>query len=162
MSNTTIKNGKAVTIRKTFSRATSVSIRISSAPEIIWALLTNASDFPRWNSTVTSVEGRIQTGETIRLKSVLDEKRVFKLKVKSMAPAKAMTWQDGMAPFFKGVRNYELTSNPDGTTTFVMAEKIGGLMYPMAAKHIPDFDAVFEQFAADLKKEAEIIHNAKN
>ena len=29
------------------------------------------------------------------------------------------------------------------------------------AKYIPPFDKSFEQFAADLKKEAEIIYNTK-
>ncbi|HMQ89905.1 MAG TPA: hypothetical protein PKB07_20040, partial [Flavilitoribacter sp.] len=96
-------DGKAATTKKTFSRTTSASIGINAHPGIIWALLTNASDFPRWNSTVTSIEGRIAPGETIRLKSILDEKRVFKLRVTDMTPEKAMTWQDGMAPFFKGV-----------------------------------------------------------
>ena len=44
----------------------------------------------------------------------------------------------------------------------IMTEKIGGLMFPMAARHIPDFNPVFEQFANDLKKEAETIQKAKN
>lgn len=43
-----------------------------------------------------------------------------------------------------------------------MTEKIGGLLFPMYAKYILSFDKSFEQFAADLKKEAEIIHNTKN
>lgn len=43
-----------------------------------------------------------------------------------------------------------------------MTEKIGGLLFPLYAKYIPPFDKSFEQFAADLKKEAEIIHNTKN
>jgi ribosome-associated translation inhibitor RaiA len=43
----------------------------------------------------------------------------------------------------------------DGTVTFTMDERIGGLMFPMYAKYIPSFDASFNAFAADLKKEAE-------
>lgn len=34
---------------------------------------------------------------------------------------------------------------------------VGGLMFPMYAKYIPSFDASFNTFAADLKKEAEKI-----
>ncbi|GAB5532382.1 MAG: hypothetical protein Roseis3KO_41590 [Roseivirga sp.] len=49
----------------------------------------------------------------------------------------------------------------DGTVTFSMAEKMGGLMFPLAAGQIPDFTASFEEFAADLKSEAEIIANSK-
>jgi uncharacterized protein YndB with AHSA1/START domain len=71
------RDGKAVTIRKTFSRETSVSTTIFADPAIVWALLTHASDFPRWNSTVTSVKGEIKEGGSIELKSTLDEKRTF-------------------------------------------------------------------------------------
>ena len=45
-----------------------------------------------------------------------------------------------------------------GTVTFNMTERIGGLMFPMYAKYIPSFDESFNAFAADLKKEAELIH----
>jgi len=55
-----------------------------------------------------------------------------------------------------------LTADGNGTVTFAMNEKMGGLMFPMYAKYIPPFDESFEQFAADVKKEAEVISGAKN
>ena len=73
------RNGNATTVKTTFSRQTSVSIEIQADVSIIWTLLTNAADFTRWNSTVTSLEGNIKKGEKIKLKSILDEKRVFKI-----------------------------------------------------------------------------------
>lgn len=142
----------AATVRKTFSRTTSVSTVIKADPAVIWALLTNAADYKRWNSTVISIEGEIAPGEKIRLKSTLDPKRTFKLKVKTFEPEKRMIWGDG-----KGNRTYTLTNNGNGTIAFSMTEKIGGLMFPMYAKFIPPFDATFDRFAADLKKEAEKI-----
>jgi uncharacterized protein YndB with AHSA1/START domain len=151
------QNGKAVTTKKTFSRETSVSIDIKADRAILWALLTNASDFPRWNSTVVSIEGNIQQGEKIKLKSTLDPKRSFKLRVTAFEPEKRLAWGDG-----KGTRVYTLEDNGKGGVAFSMREKIGGLMFPMYAKYIPPFDAAFEQFAADLKKEAELIQSAKN
>ena len=42
-------------------------------------------------------------------------------------------------------------------TNFSMVEKIGGPLFPLFAKMIPPFDKAFEQFAKDLKKEAETI-----
>lgn len=150
-------NGKATTVKTTFSRETSVGINIQADAAIIWQLLTNAADFPRWNSTVTSLEGTIKQGETIKLKSILDAKRVFKLKVKVFEPEQKLAWGDG-----QGTRVYTLTKNKNGSVTFEMTEKIGGLMFPLYAKMIPSFDASFEQFAADLKKEAELIHHSKN
>lgn len=150
-------NGKAATVKTTFSRETSVTTTINADPAIIWALLTNASDYARWNTTIVSIEGTIATGEKIKLKSTLDAKRTFKLTVKAMEPAKRMVWGDG-----QGTRVYTLKDNGNGSVTFSMTEKIGGLMFPMYAKMIPPFDESFETFAACLKKEAEIIQNAKN
>ncbi len=145
-------NAKASTIRKTFSRTTSVSATIQADPSIVWALLTNAADYKRWNSTIVSIEGEIAPGEKIRLKSTLDPKRTFKLKVKKMESEKELVWGDAM-----GKRKYTLTPGANGSVTFSMSEKIGGPIFPLFANKIPSFDASFDQFAADLKKEAEAI-----
>ncbi len=150
------QNGKATTTKTTFSRETSVSIRIDADAAILWTLLTQASDYPRWNSTILSLEGEIAEGEKITLKSTLDSSRTFTLKVKELLPEERMVWGDG-----KGTRTYTLSPNADGSTTFHMHEKIGGLMFPLYAKYIPPFDENFEQFAADLKKEAELINRTK-
>ncbi len=155
------QNGTATTTATTFRRTTAIEIRVQAEAEIIWAMLTNASDFPRWNSTVTSIEGPIAQGQKLSIKVKLDPKRVFKPKVKVFEPKAQMTWEDGAAPFFKGVRTFTLTANTDGSTTFSMVETMGGIMFPMAAKSIPDFKATFEQYVKDLKNEAETIANGK-
>lgn len=150
------QNGTATTTKTTFSRETTVSINIDANPVIVWSLLTNASDFARWNSTIVSIEGNIALGEKIQLKSTLDTSRTFKLKIKTFEKDSTLIWGDG-----KGDRTYTLIPNGNGGVTFTMTEKIGGLMFPMYAKYIPSFDDSFEQFAADLKKEAEIITQTK-
>ena len=148
--------GQATTTKKTFSRETSVRTTIDADPAIVWALLTHASDFPRWNSTVTFMKGEIREGETIELKSILDEKRTFKLKVKEFVPEKRLVWGDS-----QGNRVYTLDKSSQGGVLFTMTEKIGGPLFPLFAKYIPAFDDVFERFAADLKKEAETIQRSK-
>lgn len=148
--------GKATTTKKTFSRETSVRTTIHADPAIVWALLTHASDFPRWNSTITSIKGEIREGETIELKSILDEKRTFKLKVKEFVPEKRLVWGDAM-----GSRGYTLTRGDGGSTIFTMTEKIGGPLFPLFACSIPAFDDVFERYAEDLKREAETTQQSK-
>jgi uncharacterized protein YndB with AHSA1/START domain len=148
--------GKAVTNKTMFSRETTVSVDIKADLSIVWALITRASDFPRWNSTVVSIKGDIRAGETIELKSTLDEKRTFKLKVKEFVPEKRLVWGDAM-----GNRVYTLDKSAGGVQ-FTMAEKIGGPLFPLFAGAIPSFDESFEQFAKDLKKEAETIQSSKN
>ncbi len=151
-----LQDGKAHTIKKIFSRETSINIEILSTPSVIWELLTNASAYPRWNSTIVSIEGKIEKGEKIALKSILDPKRTFKLKIKEFLPENRIAWGDAM-----GTRLFTLHKDINGSTNFCMKEKIGGPLFPLFAKMIPPFDQSFEQFASDLKKEAEAISNSK-
>ena len=74
VTNPKVKEGKARTSKSAFSRETAVRIDIQADPGIVWALLTNGADYPRWNSTVTALKGEIKEGGTIELKSILDEK----------------------------------------------------------------------------------------
>lgn len=147
-------NGKALTIKKIFSRETAVSIDIQAEKKTIWALITNAPDYARWNSTVISIEGNITGGAKIQMRSALDPKRVFKLTVKEFEVESRLVWGDAM-----GKRVFELRSMGNGVTNFSMTEKIGGPLFPLFAGMIPPFDRSFEQFAGDLKKEAEASHN---
>ena len=156
MNDVASNQGKAITIRKVFSRETTVSTNIQADPRIVWALLTHASDYPRWNSTVVAIKGEIRQGGNIELRSTLDEKRTFKLKVKEFESGKRLVWGDSM-----GNRVYSITKNGTGVI-FTMTEKIGGPLFPLFAGYIPPFDESFERFAADLKKEAESIQRSKN
>ena len=146
------QNGQASTTKKMFSRTTSIFLDIEANQSIIWSLLTNAEDYPRWNSTIVSLEGTIAQGEKIQLVSTLDPKRTFKLKVKSIQAEKSLVWGDAM-----GQRTYTLEPQANGIVRFSMVEKIGGPLFPLFAGMIPSFDESFEQFAGDLKKEAENI-----
>lgn len=150
------QEGQAHTQKKTFSRTTTVSIHIDADTTVVWALLTHADDYTRWNSTVTTLEGEIKEGSTLRLRTILDEKRTFTLKVKALIPGEKMIWGDG-----KGERVFTLTEAPRGGIRFTMTEEIGGLLFPLYARYIPPFDRAFEQFAADLKQEAEHISQTK-
>jgi hypothetical protein len=132
-----------------------VTAKINAGPDRIWALLTDAAGFPRWNSTVTRIDGNIAAGETLKIQVPSAPGRVFKPKVSGVETARTMTWSDGMAPMFKGVRVFKLTPNADGTTDFFMREEYSGLMLPMIKGSLPDFAPLFETYAADLKVAAE-------
>ncbi|HKE87231.1 MAG TPA: SRPBCC domain-containing protein [Vicinamibacterales bacterium] len=134
-----------------------VEVSIQSSPGRIWKLLTNARDFPRWNSTVTAIEGEIDDGHRIRI-HVPGTQRTFVPTISNVIPDARMTWTGGFAPLFKGVRTFELTPQPGDSTTFVMQERFSGLMLPFVGRTLPDFGPVFERYATDLKREAERTH----
>lgn len=147
-------NNKATSSATTFRMETAVAINIKASSDKIMALLTNASNFVKWNSTVISVDGQIRQGEKIKLVSKLDPKRTFNLKVSQLTPT-TMVWQDGFAPIFSGVRTFSLNQKSDGTTDFSMVEVFKGIMLPMIKGSLPDFKTNFEQYALDLKVAAE-------
>ncbi|MEZ4951848.1 MAG: hypothetical protein R2784_21015 [Saprospiraceae bacterium] len=54
------QNGTATIERKCLFQSTTINEIINVEPSIIWSILTDASDYPRWNSTIVSIEGEIQ------------------------------------------------------------------------------------------------------
>ena len=139
----------------TFRQDCSIRCEIHAAPERIWALLTDAERFPTWNSTVTSIGGKIALGEKLAIKVPLDPKRTFSPKVTRFEENREMEWSDGFAPMFKGVRTFTLTPKSGGVTEFAMSEVFSGMMLPMIRGSLPDFAPAFEAYAADLKRAAE-------
>lgn len=149
-----MSEAKANKVSSAFRMQCSITATIQAKPETIWALLTDAAGFPGWNSTVSSIEGTIAEGQTLKLKVPAAGERVFKPKVSQVQPNRSMVWSDGMAPMFKGVRTFSLT--PKGNATeFSMNEEFTGLMLPMIKGSLPDFGPMFEAYAADLKRAAE-------
>lgn len=147
--------GTATKRASTFRLEYRVAVEIAASPDKVWALLTNAADFPRWNSTVTSIEGEISEGQRIAVRVPLAPNRVFKPRVTASERARRMVWSDGAAPMFKGERTFLLDPRGDGSTLFSMSEVFTGVMLPMIKGSLPDFTKAFEQYAADLKREAE-------
>ena len=145
---------KVTGTRSTFAMVCGVEVNIRASARDIWSLLTDAKGFPRWNSTVTAIEGQIREGERLRV-SVPGTARTFTPTVSGVVPNERMTWTGGFAPMFKGVRTFELKPRNDGSTDFVMEERFSGLMLPLIKGSLPDFGPIFERYATDLKNEAE-------
>ena len=140
--------------RGIFSLTCGVALNIRAPAARIWSLLTDAKGFPRWNSTVTRVEGEISEGERLRV-HVPGTNRTFTPRVSGVVPDERMTWTGGFFPVFKGVRIFELRKS-EVSTEFVMEERFSGLLLPFVKGSMPDFGPVFDRYAHDLKREAEL------
>lgn len=146
-------NPTAVKTKSLFRQSVRVDVDIRATPAKIWDLLTNAADAPRWNSTVTQIEGRVALGERLKIKVPIST-RTFPVTVDVFEPHTRLVWSDGNA-VFRGVRTYALADKGSGVTSFSMEEVFTGVMLPLIGLSLPDFKPVFEQYAADLTKEAE-------
>jgi uncharacterized protein YndB with AHSA1/START domain len=147
---------KAQQSRSMFRMECSVATDIRAPAERIWSLLTDAPGMTGWNSTLTSIEGPIELGGTVKMQVPEAPGRTFAPKVTRFEANRMMEWREGN-PLFLGVRMHTLTPAQDGRSTrFEMTEVFSGPMLPLIAGRLPDFVPIFERYAADLKARAEL------
>ena len=132
------------------------SAPIAASPEAIWAILTDAPNYPTWDSGVERVEGRIAPGERITVFSAVNPGRPFPVNVTEFSPGRRMVWSGGMPlGLFKGVRTFTLTPQGDRGTNFIMREEYSGPLAGLIGRSIPDLQPSFERFVTGLKRRAE-------
>jgi hypothetical protein len=146
--------------RSAFAMTCGVEVNIRAGAEIVWGLLTDAKGFPRWNSTVSGIEGQIRDGERIKL-HVPGTTRTFTPKVSVVVPGQQMVWSDGLAFIFRGVRSFVLMPHGHASTDFVMQERFSGVMFALVKGMLPDFRPIFEAYASDLAREAQRVANER-
>lgn len=128
---------------------------IRARPERIWALLTDAADYPRWNPSVVSLSGEMTDGATITLVSTVDPKRRFTLTVGEVEPARHMVWSQRMPlGLFAGRRTFTLVPVAEGTDVTV-TETFAGPLAGVITRVMPDLTESFTQFADGLQAAAE-------
>jgi hypothetical protein len=133
-----------------------VNTCIRASQERIWALLTDAAGYTRWNNTVEKVDGSIALGQRVTVRAKINPGRAFPVKVTEFEPARRMVWTGGMPlGLFKGERTFTLMPGSSGEVEFSMREEYTGLMAPLIGRSIPDLQPAFDQFASDLKRAAE-------
>ena len=134
----------------------STSIIITASADAIWGILTDASRWPDWNTTIDKIEGNIAIGQRVTVYAKASPGRAFPLKVAEFVPPKRMVWTGGMPlGLFTGERTYALTRHDDTSFKFSMHEAFSGVMAPLITRSIPDLQPSFDEFANCLKKQAE-------
>lgn len=138
------------------ARRYEVTRTINAPAESVWQLLTDTGGYTAWNAAVISIEGAIQQGNTIKLVSIADPKRTFKLKVVETHAPNKMVWSDGMPlGLFTGRRTYTMTRADEHRCQFTMVEEFTGPLAGLITKAIPDLTPSFTVFADSLKTAAE-------
>ena len=113
-----LMNAAAEQTRTTFRLEVAITTDIAAPPEKVWALLTDAPGFARWNGQVTAIEGTIAKGEKVVIRVPYSE-RAFPATVLELDPPRGasagrMVWGDGFAPMFRGERTWEVTPTESG------------------------------------------------
>jgi hypothetical protein len=131
-------------------------VTIAAPARTVWSILTNATDYPTWDSGVTCVDGTIAADATITVHAAINPGRSFPVKVTEFIEPASMKWTGGMPlGLFVGERTFTLTPLADGQTRFDMREEYHGPFTAMIWGSMPNLQPSFEQFANGLKARAE-------
>ena len=134
---------------------------IDARPEDVWPVLADTASWADWDSGVLGVEGEAAEGKRIKIRSELNPKRAYPVKVVEFEPNRRMAWLGGMPlGLFKGVRTYTLTPEGEGRTRFAMREEFTGPLLPLIWRSMPDMSDSFRQFASGLKQRVEAGQSA--
>ena len=118
----------------------SVTKTINAKADIIWAILTDSSNYPEWNTTVEKIEGNIALGEQIKVYAKFNPGQSFPVKVVEFEPGAKMVWRSGMIlGLFAGTRTFLLSGDHNGPIEFHMEETFSGLMSPFITRFINHF-----------------------
>jgi hypothetical protein len=132
------------------------SSMISASAEAVWAVLSDGASWPTWDSGIDAVEGRIELGDTITIRSQAAPGRSFPVKVTVFEPPEHLCFSGGMPlGLFRGVRTYDLSEAADGATSFRMREEYSGPLLRLIWRSIPDLGPSFDRFAQGLKRRVE-------
>ena len=128
---------------------------IDAPPERVWQVLADTASWSDWDSGVLGVEGEAAEGNRVKIRSELNPKKAYPVKVTEFDAPRRMAWRGG-APLglFTGVRTYTLTPE-GGSTRFEMREEFSGPLLPLIWRTMPDMNDSFRQFASGLKQRAE-------
>lgn len=132
-----------------------VEREIAAAPEVVWALLTDAEVLAGSDLGIVRIEGAIGPGCVFRLWAEVSPERAFKLRVTVFELARRMVWHGGMPlGLFSGTRVFVLEPVAGGTRLHIK-ETFSGWLSGMICKSMPDLRPSFAQFADGIKRLAE-------
>jgi hypothetical protein len=142
------------------SKEIKTEILINAIPEKVWNILSDFSNYPKWNPFIKSLTGDVKVGGkiTVRIEPPGTNGMTFKPKVLAFEKNKELRWLGNLlfAGLFDGEHKLELIDNSNGTTTFKQSESFNGILIPLFRKML-DVNTVngFNQMNQKLKEMAE-------
>lgn len=132
-------------------------ITINANPKKVWEILTNQSEYPKWNTFIKKIDGKLNIGE--RLKVIIQPKNssrmTFKPVILEYKDEKILKWKGKLliGGLFDGTHIFELFDNKNGTTTFQQSEMFEGVLVRFF--NLDKVKKGFETMNSELKKRCE-------
>lgn len=134
-------------------------IKINASPSIVWKILTNFDDFPRWNPFIKEISGNLHEGSHIQVFIKPPNSRGMKFKPVILVhrPEKELRWLGRLwiPKLFDGEHSLIIEKIDENNVLFIQKEKFTGLFVPLLSNMLKDTEAGFEMMNQALKRESE-------
>lgn len=136
------------------------AITIDAAPEVVWDILCNGSDYKNWNPFIIELAGELSPGATltVSMNSPLGGTQEFRPQVIDYLPNSRLCWRGHMLfkGLFDGEHSFQLKPQADGRSVLLHEEQFSGVLAGLFVRRFGD--QLSEQFKAmniALKQRAE-------
>lgn len=121
----------------------------------VWDIITDAGNYPVWDSGITEVKGEIRHGSKIRVRLCDAGKRTFHLRVRQ-SPSRRMTWTGGIPLGMLRVDRTFSLNNYTGITHLTVRDTVRGPLQQLL-RSAPEADAAVSGFVDEVKFRAELV-----
>lgn len=129
---------------------------INARNSTVWEIITDAGNYTVWESGITSIQGELRNGGTIRIRTRTRGNRTFRLRVQQI-PGEVMTWTGGLPlGLFRGVRTFTL-SPQRGMTQLRVKEEFSGPLLGLMDKTMADTEQALTDYVNAVKERAELL-----
>lgn len=121
----------------------------------VWDIITDAGNYPVWDSGITNIKGQIGHRSTIRVRMRDGGKRTFRLRV-HQSPGRRMTWTGGLPLRLLRVDRAFTLTDYTGITHLTVRDTASGPLHPLAHS-APGADHAVSGFVDAVKFRAELV-----
>ena len=136
------------------------AIDIAASPEMVWRVLTDFPEYPKWNPFIRSVQGKAQAGQRLKVLMRLPHGRSYRFspRVVKAIPATELRWRGKMwiKGVFDGEHAFIIVPNGIKGVRFIQREHFSGLLVSLILPFIGEkTHKGFDLMNLALKKMAE-------
>lgn len=134
-------------------------IEINASAGVVWDIVTDFDNFPRWNPFIREISGMLQKGSMIRvvMKPPNSSAMTFKPAILEYKPEEKLRWLGKLwiPKLFDGEHNFIIKKIDENKVLFIQKENFSGLLVPILSGLLKNTEKGFEMMNRALKEESE-------
>ena len=129
---------------------------ILASAGIVWDIITDAGNYPVWDSGITDIKGEIRNRARIRVRLRIGGKRAYRLRVRQV-PGRRMTWTGGLPLGLLRVERAFTVTDYTGITHLTVRDTARGALQWLVRRSAPAADPAVSGFTDEVKFRAELL-----